>query len=543
MAGGAVAVLLAVTLAALGKPVWGALAAPVLGAVFGAVVAIRRRWSDADVALFLDARLSSDEVITSALGGAGSDDVLERVTESATRALAGAPRRVATPRILARRHALIVVALTVVALSPRIVPAQTARVAPPPPPARVTMKLDELRKVEELAKLVARTDAERARREALAEKAHALAEKTAKGVDQREALNALGKLRDSVHAERADARMTAAGRRAASRALGRHSETASAADALARGDLVAFDAEMDRLARSLEAAARKTALAALDEARETAIAQGDAELAGALAEQQRLLKRRAEDSEALRELSRLLGDSVPKDVQRQLARLGRSPGQSAEALAEALAGALAGLSPEERERLARKLAEAASAMKAENATSTANLEELAKALKSKEARDALQKALKALANGAESGSSASERALAAAELSVDAAARRVAGGQGDGSASGKASTSGAGDDGNGSSGSQASRGGGEGPHAGSTPAVAASSFTSRAAGAPLGGIPLGAVPGVSPAAPVAVEPETRAAALEAARSREVGAVERSNVPREYREQVGRYFAP
>jgi hypothetical protein len=59
----------------------------------------------------------------------------------------------------------------------------------------------------------------------------------------------------------------------------------------------------------------------------------------------------------------------------------------------------------------------------------------------------------------------------------------------------------------------------------------------------MGGIPIGQIPGVSPALPVAVRPLPRAEALEAARPRELGAVERSNVPREYREQVGRYFAP
>jgi hypothetical protein len=353
-------------------------------------------------------------------------------------------------------------------------------------------------------------------------------------VDRREALDALAKLRDAVNAERAERRITAAGRQAAARALAQHAELNDAANAVGRADLVAFDQEMERLARSLEARSRKEAMAALDAAREAAMARGDDELAGALDEQKRLLKERGAESDALKELSRLLGDVLPKETANRLKHLDRETALSTESLAESLAETLQGLTPEERERVAKALAASASGMQSENRLTKAELEELAKALRSADAREELRRALKALANEDPSEASQRERALAAAELSIATAEGRVA--RSDGASEGEPGASG--DDPNGG----VSRGGDPGSHGGTTPAVSGSSFVARAGGTPNGGIPLGEVPGL--AAVTATGPaRARIDALQSAGPRELGAVERSNVPREYRDQVGRYFAP
>ena len=542
VAGTLAAALASVALAALGRPPWAALAFALAGVAGGLVVARLRRFSDADVALFVDARLGSLEAVTSALAATLDPSVREQITGVAARALGVARPSAITPRVLFLRHAAIPLAIAAVALAPRLVPAPPPAKPAPQQPARVTVPLDELRRVDALRELAARTEAERARRVALAERARALAENAAKGMEKREALDALGKLRDSVDAERMEKRTSAAARRAAALALAKSPDLGAAADALRRADLVAFDTEMERLARTLEADARKTANAALDEAREAAVARGDDALAGALDEQRRLLNKRAADSEALRELSRLLGDALPKDFGRTLARLDRSSPESAEAIAGAMASAVEGLTKQERERLARALAARASGMQGDRALSKTELEALAKALTSNDGREALRRALKELADGKESTDSAGERALAAASLAIGAAEARIAS-EAAGGDTGNRHGQSTGESNSGDSNGGTSRGGDVGPHTGSTPAVEGSAFTARATGTPLGGIPIGPAPGLSPATGASLPARPRMGALETARAKEVGAVERSNVPREYREQVGRYFAP
>jgi hypothetical protein len=519
----------ALWLARSGRPSWPSLATLPLVMTAGLGVALKRRWSDTDVALFLDARSGSEEAITTALGTRADADVAARVERDALRALAAFPRR-AAPRILFPRHGVVLLAAAVVALAPRVIP-----VRPVPAPvraptvARVHLEPQALARVEALRELSAKSAEERARLEALAEQARKLDARNAAGIERRAALDGLGRLREGVDRERLAARTSAAGREAAARALAQSAETEKAAEAVRRMDLVALDREMDRLARSLEARSRKIAREALDQAHEAARAKGDDALADALDEQRRLLKRRAERSQALKELSRLLDGALPKDVKRKLSRLDRESADGAEALADALANALEGLTAEERQRLAKSLAEQAFAGQNARALTKEELDRLVKELTSPAGRDALRRQLEALARGEASEAGERERALALAELAVaDAAASITGQGGGNGASAG----SGAPD-----------RGGGQGAHTGASSEVGASSFAARADGRPTGGIPIGEVPGVSAAVPVARSVRSRAVALEAAAPREVGAVEHSNVPREYRDQVGRYFAP
>jgi hypothetical protein len=210
-----------------------------------------------------------------------------------------------------------------------------------------------------------------------------------------------------------------------------------------------------------------------------------------------------------------------------------------EEMAKAMVDVLSGLTEDERRRVASALRQSAEGMQGENAAPREELRRLAKALDSKAARDALREALKRLARGEGSEEGDRERALGMARLGV-AEAESEAGGRSAGDRSGAASGRGAASPGSGTGNDQ---GGGTGRHGGQTPVVAASALPARAAGDAVGDIPIGPGPGTSP--PIAVETAGARGveALRAAAPKEVGAVERSDVPREYREQVGRYFAP
>ena len=85
---------------------------------------------------------------------------------------------------------------------------------------------------------------------------------------------------------------------------------------------------------------------------------------------------------------------------------------------------------------------------------------------------------------------------------------------------------------------------GTGDHAGSTPEVAGKELRSKAdahmqAGAPMHSATLGR----APARAGETANQLGAGSLGTAQQTEVGAVDHSNIPEEYREQVGRYFEP
>src|SRR5271165_4464911 len=106
------------------------------GVAVGAVVAHRRRWTDVDVALWLDDRLETEEAITTAVGlrnqAEDDDEARAVVVSTAATALAGAEdrARAGRPGVLRPLHALApiaVAALVFVAREPlpvRPVPAQ-----------------------------------------------------------------------------------------------------------------------------------------------------------------------------------------------------------------------------------------------------------------------------------------------------------------------------------------------------------------------------------------------------------------------------------
>ena len=85
---------------------------------------------------------------------------------------------------------------------------------------------------------------------------------------------------------------------------------------------------------------------------------------------------------------------------------------------------------------------------------------------------------------------------------------------------------------------------GKGDHAGSTPEVSGRELRSKAQAAVNPGIPLNApTVGHAPGRAGETANQKGTGSLGSAAEAEVGAVERSDIPEEYREHVGRYFEP
>jgi hypothetical protein len=550
-AGAAAGAVAAVGLWATGRS-GGALAAAAFaaaGALAGLWMQRRHRWSDQDVALFLDARLTRTESISTALErSAATDDVSRRVVEDATRTLDASPVESARPRILRRRHAALPVAVVALGVLPLLPP----RVASPGPataakrPAdTVTRSLDGLRRVEALRDVETLGADERRRLEGLATAARELDARGREGVERKEALDALAKIRDGVNAEQgrlAEAK-NRAGLDAAARALASHPETRDAARALGNADLRALDREMAKLADSAEKAARKAAIADLEEASHAARQRAAEDVAQALDEQQHLLQHRAATSDALRELARLLEGTLPPEARRALEHLERSADAKGDAFAQALAEALEGLTPEERARLVKSFQRKAEEMQADGSPSRGEMERLLHALSTKEGREELRTLLKKLATTEPSTAHRRDDALAMAQVGLDDAQRALTSEPSEMGPLGTKQDPNAPSIGNQASGAS-SPSGPTGTHAPPAAAPAASAFAARAPGhGTSGGVYAGKAEGFAPPVGSPAPSGSPAAELSIAAPREIGAVERSNVPKQYQDQVRRYFTP
>jgi hypothetical protein len=410
----------------------------------------------------------------------------------------------------------------------------------------VTRSLDGLRRVEALRDVDTLGVEERRRLDTLATAARELEARSKSGIERKEALDALARIRDGVTSEQsrlADAK-NRAGLDAAARALASHPETREAARALGNADLRALDREMARIADKEEKAARSAAMTALDEASSAARQRAAEEVAQALDEQRHLLQRRAAQSDALKELAHLLEGTLPPETRRQLERLERSTGANGDAFAQALAEALEGLTPEERARLMKALARKTDAMQMEGSPTRGEMERLMRALSSKEGREELRALLKKLANAEPSKDGKREDALAMAQIGLDDAQRALTSEPSEQGALGTKQDPNAPSIGNQPSGAS-SPSGPSGTKAAPAEALpSASGFAARAtAPATPGGVYAGKAEGFAPPIGGAPPAGSPAAALSIAAPREIGAVERSNVPKQYQEQVRRYFAP
>jgi hypothetical protein len=531
-----------------------------LGAIVGAALANRGRWSESDVALYLDARLGSHETLTTALAARASEEpALVHVLERARGVLGSADPKRVQPKLWSRFHLLLPAALTAIAVISRL------PLPPAPPPAplapgaqRIQVEnLKGLERIEALGHLPGQNPEQDARLKQLAEQARKLRQALAKGLEKREALSEIAKLRDGIAAERLKLgdQHNRPGLDAALHAFGTHPLLRDAQKALENGDLTAFDDEMQKLAKRAETSDRQAAKDALEEAAKAARAKGAQGLADALDAQKRLFERRESHADALRELAQSLKGKLSPEALEDLKEFGSSGSPEAEKrLADGLERALEGLTPEERKRLAERMQRELEREGGNASPMTKKqLEEMAKQLGRKDGIEQLEKQLRELAKAepsddakrerglgdAERGGSDAERGLGGAPIPMDSE-----GAPGSGRPGAKPN---AGDQG-GPSGPGGKHDSAKGDHHGSTPEIAAQELRAKAEArlAPgSGALMHDATLGRAPARPgeTANQLGLGSASLGEARKTEVGAVDHADIPEEYREQVGRYFEP
>lgn len=555
LGGGAAALLWWLRLGAL-RP-WAA-ALGVVGALVGLLVALRRRWSDSDVALYLDAKLDADEAISTAVEQPDAGHPARGiVVERALSALSSASPRRARPRVLERWQGLAPAgAAAVVWLS--LVPLPKLPPPPPKPPGSEMVKtadLEGLDRIIALEKLDARDAKQRARLDHIARKAKKLRADLKKGMQKREAQARLAKLRDDIAAERQhfNDKKNRDGLEAAIRDLSKHAATRRAAKALGNGDLVAFDREMEKLANKTEKKDREEAKKALEEAEKAAREKGAKGLAKSLAEQRKLFEKREAHAEALRDLAKSLGGKLSKQAQKDLEEFGETGSPEAQKrLAESMEKALEGLSDAERKRLAKRLGQQMKKQGgAANPMTKKQLEQMARRMSTPEGQKELEKQLKKLANEDPSGDAKRQKGLDDADRGGARAQRGLgavpvpmqgAPGSGKGLAGNKKGGGSKAGKGVGGPGSHHDKG--QGDHQGHTGKVAANELRSKANAKLQPGVPMqGATMGRAPARPGETANQAGTGALGRAGKAEVGGVDRSQVPEEYREQVGRYFQP
>ncbi|MFO7179069.1 MAG: hypothetical protein DIU78_010250 [Pseudomonadota bacterium] len=516
---------------------WLGLAGGAVGAASGAWSAFRRRWSDAEIAQFLDARLAAPETVTTAVLARGSTPEAEAMAR--TRALAlltAAPSERLRPRLLTRVHALLPVGIALTIAS-GLLPLPPASAGTEPGSALVRKRVSGLERIEALEHAPALSPADAERLRALAREARALALELERGMEQREAAARVAELRERIAAERerfGDS-LERAGLDAAVNVLEGRPETRRLGRALGEGDLVAFDDEMQKLAALTEAEARRAAREALREATEAARAKGSKRLAELLERKLRELEEREQVLRGLRALGQSLADRLDEAARRDLAELGKNLDPEAMLrLTEAIARALEGLSDEERKRLLEQLAQRLAREGGElEAMDAEDLEALLRRLETPEGRRALEAALRALSE--RSPEAERDRMLEEAERGGAQAERELGLPL---PLPGRAA----------SPGNQRSQtGDGSGPPAapsGSSREVPGDELRARADATLLPGTPLGtSALGRAPAEVGAQARQPSLGALGTARARELSGMEGSDVPEDYREHVGRYFEP
>ena len=536
----------------------------VLGAAVGFAVARRRRWSDPHVALYLDARLGAHETIATAveLDGQSGDDGSARavVISQATAALAQATSKLVSAPMLKPWHAAVPIAAAAIGYLSWIPlpPAAQAAAAPPGVDKVQLAQVAGLEKVIKLSEIDARDEAQKERLRKLSEEARRIREKLREGAEKREAQADIAKLRDAITSERlslGDGEQRA-GMEAALGKMAANPDLKEAEKALGDRDLVKFDAEMEKLANKLEKKDREQAKKTLEEAAEAAKKAGSPDVAKELEQQKKLMDERARKGEKLRELAKELGDGLDEDGKEALKDFDNSgSGKSQQKLADKLDDALKKMTPEQRKQLAENLKKKMASVPEQEGTgkgpSKRELKDLADQLDTPEGQQQLEDELKKMAEAPEAGSDEAERQKAldgaqegAGEAEGDVGGTPmpmpVAGGPGKGGKDGKDGKDGKGDKAQ----PGHSEGGGPGDHKGQTGVIEGGDLRAHAAakinkGKPMPGMVMGRSAGrAGDTANLAGE-----GALGNAGPGEIGGIERSDVPEEYREQVGRYFQP
>jgi hypothetical protein len=526
-----------------------------VGAAAGAVVAARKRWSDEEVALYLDERLDSHEQIVTALGlRRQHTEAALHLRQSAARALAEKSSALRGPKVWDAPQLagpLSAVAIAWLSLTPL---PKAPLVARPPGIEKIQLaSVQGLTRIEALGARRGRSPDDERRLRALAEEAKKLRRELQQGMEKRDALSRIAKLRDSIAQLRSElgAGQNRQGLEAAIGALSEHPELRKAARALGDGDITAFDKEMQRLANQAEQKSRESAKLALEEAERAAREKGAQGLADALKEQQGAFAEREAEAEALRELGRALEGKLDPEALEDLKELGRSGDpKAARRLAEAMGKALSKLSEAERKRLAEQLQRKleASPDGAASPMTREELKDLARRLASPEGQQELEERLRQLANPEQSPEAErdgalndAERGLGEAEREMGATPVPIPGGS---PAPGDMGPPGGGGGKQPNGGPGSAHDTGTGDHTGQGQAVDAPELRSKANVKRTGQGPMHAATlGRAPARPGDAANQRGTGSLGSVAPGEIGAIEQSEVPEEYREHVGRYFEP
>lgn len=541
-----------------------------VGLAAGAWLGSRRRFSDLDVALYLDGRLETEEAITTAVQlqreGRADGESYELVLQQATEALEKADPKRVRPPIFVGDHMLIPIAIGAIVLVARMPMPQLPVVAAPPGADKVQLaQVDGLERIAALGALSTPDEAQRQRLQKLAEDAKKLREKLREGMERREALAEIAKLKDDIAAERmslGDGERRA-GLEAAQGQLANEALTREAAKALGDRDLTKFDEEMQKLANSEEKRDRDRAKQKLEEAADAAKKNGAPDVARALEEEKKLFEQRKERADALRDLAEGFGKDLPQELKEDLEELNEGgTDKDARKLAKEMGDALEKLTPEERKRLGERLRQQAE--KGNLAPGDKQrMKDLADKLSSPEGQKQLEEELRRMANEPlDSEEAERQRALDGAQRGAGEAEKELGvmpvPTPGAGQAGGDKGTAGdekggAGKAGKGEPGAKNGGDPGPGSHhdkgtadhkGGSTAEIDSKGFSARAGGKINKGAPMPGAAAGRTAGKAGETANTRGTgALGDVGPSEVGGVDRSDVPEEYREQVGRYFSP
>ena len=520
---------LALTLALPGWPRWTSFVLLLVGPLVGAIVARRRRPSEADVVSYVDQRLGAAASIMTTWEDAHA---AESTRVAAADHLGRARPRDVRPTI--KSGDLIgfpVAAGTLAAIL--VVPFPPPEVAPTAPRM---VQLDEASGLSRLERLpeLARTPEERERLEQIARAAEALRRELAEGMEEREALDALESLREQMEQEarRPDSPEERRARDAAVEAM---ATEPSMARALAERDLESLDRAVAQAAARREAADRQRARDALREAARRAREEGDEGLAESLLRRERLLDERSAQTDLARQLAEAMPELAGEGLRRELERLdrGQSDGSALDqAMVDAMREAWARLTPEERERLAEKMREAGVG---ENDRAREPTEPSAGSpISADEYERMLRQALEAAdETRAQLGGQPPQGGQAGGRMPVPGQGQ----GQGQGQAQGNGSGAGAGGAGGGDD-------RGRGPAGGETPELGGSDALARVRPRVGEGAPSRSwVEWVDPeGTPVPTDQRPAGAGPTRAQARgESGGIERAPIPEDYEEHVRTYF--
>jgi hypothetical protein len=528
-------------------------AASGLGLAVGAWVARARQLSLHELSLYLDHKLGTKEAISTALsfqsGAEDQDsDTVSLLVARAETALREMDLAKAAPRFWSKLHASLPVGAALSAAVCLVDPRPSPPVPSPPPH---TEQVDESvaaeleRVLDTLEKVTPRDPAQEKRLDALAEKARTLKEKVRKGASKRDVQSELAELSRGVLAEKLSFGDGAerAGLESALEELGEPS-LQGAKEALEDRDLTELDAEMSRLANELEKESRAKARKALEDAAKAAREQGAPGVAENLEEQAKKLEERGRQADALKQAAKQLEDQLSDLGKKDLEELEKTGDPEAkQRLAEEIAEKLSKMSDAESQELAKKIEEEAKRTAADpNASKQAQdaakrAEALARELGTAEGKAQLERQMRELAkDDVPSPEAQNQELLRSAQAALDKAKRDA--GQGGPSPEATGSPSGAPGASSGEAPKTKKRRGTP------TDRSSAKSLKSRANTSVRDGTTLPITKtGRTGSRPGETANRAGKAALGQVSAEEVDGVSRSDVPEEYREQVGRYFEP